>query len=263
MGLSYEEINQKLEIRKVDELIHHEERIAKNIIKLKEAMLNVGKLVDPIIIDNKHGIVLDGNHRLKVLQMIRVPNAICQVVDYNRPNIIVGGWFPTSERLNKELFSKYNIEIEEVDEKQGKEEIENMRTAFMLVKKGKHYLISPSKYNLDEMINEQQRILSVIGNNFSYIADDVIEDELKIGNGALFRKNYTKDEIIKRSLYGKPFPPKSTRHLIPDRIIRLNMRLGWLHQEPKEARAYLDRLLKNRIYAGNIRRYAEPVVVIY
>ena len=72
-----------------------------------------------------------------------------------------------------------------------------------------------------------------------------------------------RDEVIKRALSGVPFPPKSTRHIIPERIIRLNMRLGWLHQSEDEAKKYLERMLEDRLYNGNIRRYTEPVIVIY
>ena len=91
----------------------------------------------------------------------------------------------------------------------------------------------------------------------------VIEKEIESGKSALFRKVYSKDEIIKRALEGKPYPPKSTRHLVPGRIIRMNMRLGWLHQEPKEAWEYLRKSLKNRVQTASIRRYTEPVYVVY
>ena len=69
-------------------------------------MLNIGQLVDPIIIDKKYKIVLDGNHRLKVLELIKVPNAVCHIVDYSNPNITVGGWYPVDKRITLELIKK-------------------------------------------------------------------------------------------------------------------------------------------------------------
>ncbi|MDD5022656.1 MAG: hypothetical protein PHU63_00620 [Candidatus ainarchaeum sp.] len=261
--MDYEYIRSKLEIVAVNELKHHEERVQRNLMRLKEAMLNIGQIVDPIIIDKEHKIVLDGNHRLKVLQLIKVPNVVCQVEDYNNKNIVVGGWFPTDERINKKLLEDTGAKLEKVEREQGKKELDDMKAVFMLVCKEGNYLVNPGKYSLDDVIYGQQEILGKIGNDFRYIADDSIEKEIRNGKGALFRKNYTKEEIVKRTLTGNPFPPKSTRHLIPDRIIRLNMRLGWLHQEKKEATEYLERTLKNRVYAGNVRRYVEPVIVIY
>ena len=263
VNMDYKEIIKKLEIIPVKDLKHHEERIPANIIKLKEAMLNIGQLVDPVIIDNKHNIILDGNHRVKVLQLIKVPNVVCQIVDYEDPEIEIGGWYPTSRRIKKEIFDGTDVKLESVDRKQGEIEVENKKAAFMLVNSEGNYLVSPGDYSLGEMIEEQQSIMKKIGNDFSYLDDDTVEKELKKGKGSLFRKIYTKEEVIKRANEGNPFPPKSTRHLIPDRIIRLNMKLGWLHQDKEESWKYLERLLKNRIYAGNVRRYVEPVIVIY
>lgn len=261
--MDYEYIRGKLDILSLKELKRHEEKIQTNMMRLKESMLNIGQLVDPIIIDKKHKIVLDGNHRVKVLELIKVPNVVCQIVDYEDPKIEVGGWYPTAIEINKELFEGKDIKLEPIDHEQGKKELENKKAAFMLVHGKENYLVSPDKYSLDEMIEEQQNIMEKIGNSFRYIADEVVHEELKKGKGSLFRKIYTKEEIIEKALSREVFPPKSTRHLVPDRIIRLNMKLGWLHQDMGEVKKYLDRLLKNRVYVGNVRRYMEPVIVIY
>lgn len=262
--MDYEYIREKLDILPVKELVPHEERIQPNVLRLQEAMLNIGQLVDPIIIDKKTKVVLDGNHRLKVLEIIRVPNSVCQVVDYSDPRIELKGWYPASNKLNKKFFENTQIKLEKVDFETGKKELENKKAAFMLKENGDSYLLNPNNYTLDEMIEEQQKIIDKVkGNEFAYVADDLIPDDFVDPKGVLFRKTYTKEEVIKRSLEGKLFPPKSTRHLIPDRIIRLNMRLGWLHQDKKEGMEYLERLLKDRVYAGNVRRYFEPVIVIY
>lgn len=257
------DILERLDILRVAELRQHEERIPANLLKLKEAMLNIGQLVDPIIVDKEHKIILDGNHRVKVLEMVKVPNAVCQMVDYKDPTIKIGGWFPTSETLSKEVFKGKDIRLESVGNEEGRRALNSKKAAFMLVCKEGNFLVSPGTYDIDSMVEEQQRVLTELGNNFDYIADDVIQDQLNKGRGALFRKNYTKEEVIERAIKGKPFPPKSTRHSIPNRIIRLNMRLGWLHQDKEEAWKYLRNLLHDRVYGGNVRRYVEPVIVIY
>ena len=58
-------------------------------------MLNIGHLVDPIVMDKKTGVVLDGNHRLKVLEIIECPFAVVQSIDYKNKEIEVGTWYPT------------------------------------------------------------------------------------------------------------------------------------------------------------------------
>lgn len=260
------EVN-SLQILPTNTLLKHEQTIPENTTKLKEAMLNIGQLVDPIIADKQHKIVLDGNHRLEVLKMIKVPLVVCQTVDYSRPDITLGGWFPVRENLSEADLKKAGIRFEKTDFEAGQEALARKKAVMMLVNEGKGKrtcaLVSPGSYDLTRLIEEQRIILSKLGNNFLYIADDRIETHLTKGQGALFRAVYTKEEVIKRALSGVPFPPKSTRHIIPERIIRLNMRLGWLHQSEDEAKKYLERMLEDRLYNGNIRRYTEPVIVIY
>jgi hypothetical protein len=41
------------------------------------------------------------------------------------------------------------------------------------------------------------------------------------------------------------------------------MKLGWLNSSPEEATKALENMLKMRAYTGNVRKYYEPVIVIY
>ena len=95
------------------------------------------------------------------------------------------------------------------------------------------------------------------------IPDQEIAAQLSANRSVFYRRAYTKDEKVKAAKAHTPFPPKSTRHLIPGRIIRLNMKLGWLNRGKEDADSELKRMLENRAYGGNVRKYYEPVIVIY
>ena len=82
-----EDIVARLQVIATDKLRSHEEIIPFNFQRLRESMLNMGRLVDPIIVDNEHNIVIDGNHRKAVLDSIKCPNAACQLVDYKSEEI--------------------------------------------------------------------------------------------------------------------------------------------------------------------------------
>lgn len=256
-----------LEIVEVGELLQHEQTLDRNLLRLKEAMLNIGQLVDPLIIDKKSRAVLDGNHRRKVLELIKVPHAVCQTVDYDSPTIGIGGWFPVSETLSLDKIRKIGIKTEKVDLTTGQEAINRKGAAFMFVnqKRKEYEILEPGNYDLLGMLETQRTVMEKINNEsqFAYIADDQIDVHLKDGQSVLFRRNFTKQEVVAEAKAKRPLPPKSTRHTIPDRIIRLNMRLGWLHQNKDEAKRYLDNMLHDRVYNGNVRRYTEPVIVIY
>jgi len=264
MAVLDEMLNQ-LEIREVKSLYGHEQTMSKNLKRLKLAMLNLGQQVDPIIIDKETGVVLDGNHRLKVLDIIECPLTACQTVDYKSERVDVRTWYPTIAKTLDEILKLDSIKHEEVDKEAGKEAVQNLKAPFMaMTSDGKHHLLNPGDYKMREMIEEQNYILTLIEkNDVDFIPDEEVDEYLSEGKSILYRRSYTKDEIIKAAQAHDPFPPKSTRHIIPGRIVRLNMRLGWLNMSREKALAELEGMLKKRAYAGNVRKYYEPVTVIY
>ncbi|MFH1222252.1 MAG: hypothetical protein V1492_04155 [Candidatus Micrarchaeota archaeon] len=260
-----EDLLSQLEIRETKALYGHEQIISRSLIRLKEGMLNIGHLVDPLIIDNKTGVVLDGNHRLNVLQIIECPNAACQLVDYQSPDIKVGTWYPSMKITADELQKLDSIRFEKVDEAAGKAAIDGLQSpALAMTPDGQYLLLNPGKYKIKEMVEEQKYLIGLIENKQpSYIPLEEIGKRQKDGETIFYRRAYTKEEIMKTAMDHAPLPAKSTRHLIPGRIIRLNMKLGWLHEDKQIATNEMRSMLEKRAYNWNVRKYYEPVVVIY
>lgn len=258
-----EQMLKNLEVREVKSLLSHEQVISHNLKRLKEAMLNIGHLVDPMIVDDKTGVVLDGNHRLKVLEIIECPHATCQIVDYHSPEIQVGTWYPSVSLRPEQIFKLDSLKHEKVDPEAGKEAVRSLKAPFMIMSGNEHYLINPGSYKLMEMVEEQNYVFSLLEKGVvDYIPEEEIANHMR-SKTVFYRRSYTKEEIIKTAQAHTPLPPKSTRHLIPGRIIRLNMKLGWLHRSREEAAEELRRMLDSRVYGGNVRKYYEPVIVIY
>ncbi|MEM2963354.1 MAG: hypothetical protein QXW70_04000 [Candidatus Anstonellales archaeon] len=266
MPIIAEKILKSLEIMPLEKVILHEQTIAENIAILTESMLNIGRLVDPIIVDNKYHVVLDGNHRRQVLQNLKAPLVICQTIDYMNPAVKVGGWFPTFLQLPAGI---EKFPSEEVDFEVGRSELEKNRAYFMLVCGNKRNcrLFPTERDELEEVIRKQEEIMREINgkeNGQCYYYEDTMADEALSQKMYVFwRRNYSKDEIIKEAVAGRPFPPKSTRHMIPERIIRLNLPLGWLYEEKSEVWNLLEGMIRKRAVNHNVRRYTEPVIVIY
>jgi len=266
MSVASEELLSELDIRPTKDLLAHEQTISKNLKRLKEGMLNIGHLVDPLIVDDKTNVVLDGNHRLKVLEIIECPYSACQVVDYSSPEIKVGTWLPAIKKKPDELLKAENLKSEVSDIDDGKEAVDDLKSPFLMLSKGRKdaHLVNPGKYKLREMVEEQVFALSLFNSEeLRYIPDNELDHYLDMGYTVLYRRTFTKEEIVKTAKDHAPLPPKSTRHLIPGRIIRLNMKLGWLHLEQEDALKELKDMLERRAYNGNVRKYYEPVVVIY
>ena len=261
-----EEIVSKLQIIPTGKLLPHEETIDYNFQKLREAMLNMGRLVDPIIVDAKHFVVIDGNHRRKVLETIKCPNSACQVVDYESPDIKLGSWFPVSKTVKPDEIAGFRPE--KVDFGAGAEAINKLCGTFMYVRstggQKECYLYDSADCNLPGVIAQQRKFISALeGRDTQYVADDKIDEYLALGYSVFYRRIYSKQEIISEALAGRQMPPKSTRHMIPDRIIRLNLHLGWLAESPEVAKQMMDDMLRKRLNEGSIRRYTETVIVLY
>jgi hypothetical protein len=261
-----DDIINKLQIIPTDKLKPHEETIPFNFQHLREAMLNMGRLVDPIIVDSEHCVVIDGNHRKAVLDSIKCPNAACQLVDYNAKEIGVGSWFPVSKTIKPEDINGFKPE--KVDFEAGVKAIARMEATFLYVKgKGARkecFLYDSNEKSVRGVIAQQRKFLTAIDKrDVQYIADDKADEYVEHGYAAFYRRIYTKDEIIAEALAGRCMPPKSTRHTIPERIIRLNLHLGWLAETPEVCKQMMDEMLKRRLNEGSIRRYTEPVIVLY
>lgn len=265
MSTLVDEMIKSLEIREVSSLLSHEQIISYNLKRLKEAMLNIGHLVDPLIVDKKTGVVLDGNHRLKVLEIIECPYAVCQAVDYMSDEIKVSTWYPSIKLSLDQLSHLNNVKYEKVDCEAGKTAVKDLKAPFMLMTKNDGcHLLNPGNYKLMEMVEEQNYILSLLEKkSVDYVPEEEVPKLVESGECAFFRRPYTKEEIIKAAKSHSPFPAKSTRHLIPGRVIRLNMKLGWLSRSKEEATKELQNMLNIRVYSGNVRKYYEPVIVIY
>ncbi len=261
-----EEIIEKLQIMPVEKLRTHEEIIPYNYQKLRETMLNLGRLVDPIIVDSKNFVVVDGNHRKKVLESIKCPNAVCQPVDYHSPSIRVGGWYPVSKTVMPDEIGGFTPE--KVDFDTGMQQIQRMEATFLHVKeaggKKECHMYDSNERTVQGVIAQQRKFMAALeGREMQYVADNMGEEYLSHDYGVFYRRLYTKEEIIGEALAGRLMPPKSTRHMIPDRIIRLNIHLGWLAESPEVAKQMMDSSLRKRLNEGSIRRYTEPVIVLY
>ncbi|VVB57378.1 Uncharacterised protein [uncultured archaeon] len=271
-----DEILERLQILPIDSLKIHEQTLEANERNLRENMLNLGRLVDPIIVDQEHHVVLDGNHRRAVLSSLKTEHSVCQVVDYHSSEITIGGWYLATKTLPLERMGKG----EKVDFKTGSEALENLEAAFMLVqRKGKAdacTLFKSSDRKLVTVIEDQRRLVGSLqggnghafesnGNNgdLHFVEDNRLDSFLDNGYSVLVRRNFKKSEVIAEARAGRPLPPKSTRHMIPNRIIRLNFHLGYLNETPETAWKFLADAVRKRVRYGSARYYTEPVIVLY
>ncbi len=188
-------------------LKEHEKINPSNFYKLRSELIRDGFQKDPIIIENKHNIILDGHHRVNILKSLGYSKIATHTINYlNNAEIRLRTWHPLiiySLIDPLHLFGKYCSEtkIDKIKEIHSK----------LHLKEGSIIL------NLDR----EKAIHMIEGRaKLAYVdSEELAVKMVKKGSAvaALSFNSISKEEVINCALSGKKFPPKTTRHIIPNR----------------------------------------------
>lgn len=272
-------LNLDVAILDIDSLYLHEETIPQLLEQLTQSIKAKGLIMHPIIVDRNSLVVLDGVHRVAALRKLGIKRIPACLVDYNNPHIKVGSWYRTiigasREHIIKqvELAKSVPIKIGQLDEGSI-----GVPPAVALIRfRDKDFLVSSSFYNLREAYNIIERIeerLKAGGLRIRYETErDALENLRKRRvDAVLCTPRLSKQEIIKSALSGQVFASKATRHIIPARVMNLNVPLNLLKDEKRslsEVNEELSHMLQERhlkrVLPGSLlddRRYEEELYI--
>jgi hypothetical protein len=192
----------KRELERIDVLKGHERTDPYHIAQLREEILKDGCQRDPITIDAKTNVILDGHHRAEIFKALNLSLIAVQRVDYYSPEIVVRAWLLAvnvePQALTNELRSS-----KEASSTSSREEI-------TLVWDGGEQRLPGTR---------EQIMDSVVGKfPIMYVRDET-EARALIRSGKakafLVLPVVTKEDVIRSALSGNKFPPKTTRHVFP------------------------------------------------
>ncbi len=273
-------ITLKITIEEVKKLHIHEEIIPEILDWLVEKIKKDKFFKDPIIVDEKTLVVLDGMHRVAATEKLGFPYIPVCLVDYDNPNIKLGSWCrivkkgPGNFDNILEIIRSLGFSLQEVQ----RDEIFDLlkeRKAVSIATYGEKYIsiVYPEKdikkiYDLIKKIEEK---LKEEGYEIGYVTED---EALSMASkkeviASLITPTVTKQEVREVALRGEVFTHKTTRHVIPARPLNINIPLNWLTGEIslEEARKKLVELLSNkkikRLPPGTVldRKYEEELYV--
>jgi hypothetical protein len=72
----------KIKLILISKLKPHEKTIPENLEKIKNEIYEKGYLANPVIIDQKNLVILDGHHRVKALELLGYKKVPACLVDY-------------------------------------------------------------------------------------------------------------------------------------------------------------------------------------
>ncbi|MBU1077615.1 MAG: ParB N-terminal domain-containing protein [Spirochaetes bacterium] len=280
------EIFRNIKIVPVKKVLIHERTVPKWVQNLASSLENSGIQKNPIIVHKTKSnyIVLDGMHRVEAFKLLECRDIMVYEVDYYDKNIELGGWdgiildrFDILDVMHR-IFPK-NIEIRK--ERRTQDMVKLLKEKKILfgikdrslnkyslrLKEKKLPAVKENRY-LDLVISALERLEHNIDNRnhkILYVPEHTSEADFQTlkASTLIYRPVFTKKDIIQRTLTGKIYPRKSTRHLIPGRPLRVDINLTILKEN-------ISLAVKNQLLASHlmwcfksnrIRLYPESVYV--
>lgn len=259
----------------ISDLRIHEEVLEELEYKLMQDILTRNKLLDPIIVDAKTKVVLDGTHRLAALRKIGVKFIPSCLVDYSSSEVGVKRWIRGvkfgSEASNISFLRDISVKLvkERIDEaieavNKGERDlaIVNANTAYITHRRSKDAI------ECSWVLRKVEKYFRENGARINYLT---MEDSLKLllkGNIdlLLIYRPIRKKDVILAGKTGRLFAHKSTRHIISARPLGVDAPLSLLSGDYSEVNEKFVKFLSQRklITLGeNIvvkdRRYEEYV----
>ncbi len=271
-----------IKIVSLRQCIAHEGVVKRWVDEIATNLQDAGVMKNPIIVTrpDRRGrrIVIDGMHRFAALRALEIADVLVYEIDYESDEIQLSGWdamilrsFDAKKFLHKHFTNTRGITMTTTRKAETAAAAVNTRAALAAVgdRRGPFHLITRGHTaTVDECVQCSVQIdtaLDAARLRPVYVADALSLEDFKRtdAHGIVMRPHYSKTEIQSRTLAGKLFPRKSTRHLIPHRPLRVDVGIALL-------RAQLPLAAKNKVLrehlrwcyeADRIRYYPESVFV--
>jgi hypothetical protein len=272
----------KVALEDVWNLKLHERVIPEFIKKLKDSILSERVIKDPVMVDDKSLVVLDGMHRVVALRELGYSYIPCCLIDYRLPIVQLGAWYRviTGDKSTAEIAELVRssfgyLKITRLVASSPNRILDGSGGVCALRSFDSSWLISTDKkpdrreaydiiYSLEERLRSENLKISY---QTEFDAETVILNDKSAT--CLVVPTLSKDDVLRFALNGEAFAPKATRHVFPFRLLSVNVPVEILDGKRlglEEANERLQSLFSGRklvkLPAGQIvdgRRYEEPV----
>ena len=261
----------------IDELKPHEEVIESSVRSLAKEISLQGEVRDPLMVDQRDHVVLDGMHRFSALVSLKCRFAPCCLIDYDSERIKIGSWFrlfmvDNEDRLAEDVLKANNLPY---SKRQTTHEINCDPQTIMMTGTGTVFSL-PNDWDAIRRAKTGIRLekdLVKRGLTVEYLSEVVAVQKLKSGqvNLVISLPIFTKEQIRECGVQGRLLPHKVTRHVIPSRPLGINVPLSLLRDQNislPEADLKLKELLKRKRITskppGSVvegRRYEEELLL--
>jgi hypothetical protein len=212
-----------LVIAPINRLLPHEQTIPSLLESVIRDLERTGFQRDPILVDSKTMLVLDGMHRRAALEAVGCRFALCSAYDYLLDSTVLQRWLrffiAPDRKFIEELVRLFDLE--RVDNYRIAAQMVDSRRKPIALLSGRESYASNKAYDLlsvyrrlseFDMLASQRKIsveyLPDSGNDNLFLSESVF---------VLYPLAFSKKDIIEAGESGRVFPYKTTRHVVPVR----------------------------------------------
>lgn len=274
----------KLKVIPINKLILHEKAEPDRVKKLAQRIKSDGYFKNPIIaaelsdhnsclfrnsknyeIKTCKFLVLDGVHRTKALAELGCYDIAVQIVDYFDKRIKVSTWDHlllgcSQKKLLEKVQSTPGLKLIKTGQKEAENLLKRKKIVGYFLFKNKEIFAVMSNNDFKDRTEKLNTLMSVC----EAVSDvDRILKRNKNSGAVLVIPNYNKKDIIKVAKKGLVFPAGVTRHIIPNRVLGLDICLLMLKNNLSLSlkNKLLEKFIDKRIKDKRIRFYSESVFI--
>ena len=252
----------------------HEEPDPARVVRMTQALRRDGVLRNPPVAApygaDERLLVLDGANRVTALRELGAPHLVVQVVNYSSPAVVVSTWRhyvieggepAVRDRMNgRGAFRTTPV----ADAVEAEERLTRGGALAAVVDARGAVLFAPDADPVGEVALLRDLVALYRGATRIYRVDGGSVETLSAEYGAgtlIVFPSYSKDDILRMAARGERLPAGITRHLIPARVLHLNVPLALLLEHREDAarkQRHLDAAVAQRWQNHQVRYYAEP-----
>jgi len=260
-----------LVLASLERCVLHEVVEAERVERLEALLRDEDVLRNPPIVARYAGsdrlLVLDGATRITVLRSLGLAVAPVQIVNYADSRIELHTWAHVLHDANihsllRSLRSINGLRVSDLHGGTPSPRFEDGEIGALLTRDGEAWLLrSEGDTNKSARLLQQTFACYASRATIKRVPQDdtLAAGRLPEGAIAVLFPRYTKLDLLELSRAGAVLPAGITRHIIPGRVLRLNVPLVELRTGDVEAQAaWFEAWVSARIAAGHARLYVEP-----
>jgi len=262
-----------LRIMPIEKLLLHETSDERRVARLANRLHEENRLKNPPAVtplpDGERYMVLDGANRVSAFTMLAIPHIVVQVVSYDDPDVELNAWnhvvagMPEG-RFRAALEDLSDLHLEQCTIQEARQSLAIGDAIAYIICRNTIYIVKnrTSDANSDlQLLNNLVNIYKGRADIYRASNDDFSKQAPSYPDitALVVFPSFRPADLITFVRHGEVVPSGITRHIIPQRALRINIPLAVLAEDKplSDKKTWLNRWWHDRLTANAIRFYAE------